>query len=280
MQHTADETSAFLYKHPHPAVTVDLAIFSVIEATLKILLIERGRAPFQGQLALPGGFVRIHEDLEDAARRELQEETNLSQTYLEQVGAFGKTERDPRERVISVAFFSVISADKVALQAGSDARAVGWYAAYDLPTLAFDHSDIIDRARAKLIEKMGTSTLALEFLPAQFTLGELQQVFEVVRGEPVDKRNFRKWAETFSFIKPTGKMRRGGQHRPAALYKATARGPFPTSASRAAQPSDGDVQRQAGMSSAYTRGYEDALAAMHKALIDSEQHLLRNLVAR
>src|SRR6202041_241532 len=118
-----------------------------------------------------------------------------------------------------IAFFAIISADAVALQAGSDARRVGWQPIGNLPPLAFDHRDIIGNARAKLSDKINRTTIALEFLPTEFTLTELQRAFEAVRGEPVDKRNFRKWAESLSFIKSTGRTRPGGQHRPASLYR-------------------------------------------------------------
>jgi 8-oxo-dGTP diphosphatase len=212
----------YCYKHPHPAVAVDLVIFTLRDDSLHLLLIERGAAPFRGQWALPGGFVRINENLPDAAQRELREETGLSQGYLEQVGAFGKPDRDPRERVISIAFFAIISADKVALHAGSDAHRVEWRPCSDLPPVAFDHREIIEAARLMLADKINRTTIALQCLPPEFTLTELQRVFEAVRGELIDKRNFRKWAESLSFIKETGKMRRGAQHRPAALYKANA----------------------------------------------------------
>ena len=273
-----NDAKLFSYKHPHPAVTVDLVIFTLLEDVLHVLLIERGLQPFQGALALPGGFVRIKEPLEAAAKRELTEETGLSQAYLEQVGAYGKPDRDPRERVISIAYFAIISANGLALQAGSDARRVTWCAARNLPHLAFDHREIIEAARVKLSDKMNRSTIALEFLPQEFTLTELQRVFEAVRGEPSDKRNFRKWAETLAFIKPTGRMRRGGQHRPAALYKASGKGtlPVPGSVSATALSSVAS-ERRAEAAAAYQKGYEDAVAAMHRAMADSGKALLKAL---
>ena len=270
--------SSHHYKHPHPAVAVDLVIFTLRDSVLQVLIIERGLEPFRGQWALPGGFVRIKEPLADAALRELREETGLSQSYLEQVGAFGDPDRDPRERVISVAYFAIISADKVALQAGSDARRVKWCAWNELPALAFDHRHILDEARAKLLEKMNRTTIALEFLPPEFTLTELQRVFEAVQGAAVDKRNFRKWAESLSFIKPTGKMRRGGQHRPAALYKANSKAVLPTPAGLLTSPSE--VQRKGETNAAYRKGYEDAVAALHRGFAESEKAALRAVSSR
>jgi 8-oxo-dGTP diphosphatase len=265
------------YKYPHPAVAVDLVIFTLVADRLHVLLVERGVEPFRGALALPGGFVRITEDLEEAARRELREETGLSQAYLEQVAAFGAPDRDPRERVISVSFYAIISADKVALQAGSDATAVRWHPCHELPQLAFDHADIIAAAKARLIDKINRTALALQFLPPAFTLTELQRVFEAVRGEHLDKRNFRKWIETLSWIKPTGTLRRGGQHRPAALYRASTKrvSVMPRTMLGSPEPplSDAAVLR----TDAYRKGFEDALSAIHKALSDSEKTLLRSI---
>jgi 8-oxo-dGTP diphosphatase len=269
------------YKYPHPAVAVDLVIFTLRNHDLQVLLIERGVDPFKGGWALPGGFVRITEALEEAAQRELREETGLTQSYLEQIRAFGRPDRDPRERVISVAYFAIISEDKVALHAGSDARRVSWCAWRELPALAFDHREIIDAARSKLSEQMNRTTIALQFLPPEFTLTELQRVFEAVQGESADKRNFRKWAESLSFIKATGKMRRGGQHRPAALYKANTKAILPTPGAPKASPaSAAESARNSDTTAAYRKGYEDALAAMHRSFAESEKALLRVVAGR
>jgi 8-oxo-dGTP diphosphatase len=260
---------------------VDLVIFTLRDDGLHLLLIERGIEPCIGQWALPGGFVRIDEGLMDAAQRELREETGLSQSYLEQVGAFGRPDRDPRGRVISIAFFAIISADAVALQAGSDARRVTWQPIGDLPPLAFDHRDIIGSARDKLSDKINRTTIALEFLPMEFTLTELQRVFEAVRGEPVDKRNFRKWAESLSFIKSTGRTRHGGQHRPASLYRANTKGLLPLPNMLADHAStDAESQGAADTAAAYRRGFQDALAAMHRSVVETEKTLLKTINPR
>lgn len=275
------ESLPYSYKHPHPAVAVDIVIFALRDGRLQVLLIERGVAPSPGAAALPGGFVRMDEGLTEAAYRELGEETGLTQAYLEQVAAFGRPDRDPRERVISIAYFAILSADKVALQAGSDARAVAWHPCEALPPLSFDHAEIVDAARLRLIDKINRSTIALEFLPPEFTLTELQQVFEAVRGDQIDKRNFRKWAESLSFIRSTGRMRRGGQHRPAALYRAAAKAVLPApsllSATPAAAP---DVAKNLAVSTAYRKGYEDAVSALHSAMVEAERTLLKALTSR
>ncbi len=140
----------FCYEHPHPAVTVDIAVFRESSRQLEILLIERASEPFRGQWALPGGFVDLDEDLESAARRELAEETGLTGLALEQIGAFGNPGRDPRERVISVAFATLAGAGAMSAQAGSDAQSARWFVVDALPALAFDHAEIIATARRRI----------------------------------------------------------------------------------------------------------------------------------
>ena len=202
-------------------MAVDLAIFTVLDHRLSLLLVERGVAPYKGKLALPGGFVRPNEDLSEAAQRELSEETGLSATYLQQVGAFGRPNRDPRERVVSIAFFA-ITASGSALVAGTDATDARWVFWRDLPQLAFDHNAIVQEAHRKLVETLQDSAVALQFLPTAFTLTELQRIYEAILNEAVDKRNFRKWVQTQGFLKPTGRRTKGESYRPAALYRARA----------------------------------------------------------
>jgi 8-oxo-dGTP diphosphatase len=209
----------YQYEHPHPAVTVDVVIFTVRDARLKLLLVRRAAPPYRGKWALPGGFVGIDEALEDAARRELEEETGVSGVYLEQLYTFGAPKRDPRERVITIAYYALIPSDKLQLRAATDAEAVGWFALDDLPELAFDHADIVAKAHQRLVAKLDYSTIAFSFLPRQFTLTDLQQVYEIIRRDPVDKRNFRKWILSLDQIEETEEERRDGQHRPARLYR-------------------------------------------------------------
>jgi 8-oxo-dGTP diphosphatase len=271
----------YCYERPRPAATVNVAIFTIREDSLKLLMLERRVEPFRGQWALPGGDVKIDESLADAARRELQKETGSAHAYLEQVGAFGEPDRDPRERVISIAFFAVIAADRVTLPPRADARRVAWRDCADLPGIAFDHREIIAAARQKLVDKMNRSTIALEFLSAEFTLTELQRVFESVRGDAIDKRNFRKWAESLSFIKATGKLRRGSQHRPAALYRANPKASLPSHYLFQESLANGTgARRSASLTWAYRKGYEDALSAMHRSMVESEKALLKAMASR
>ena len=209
----------FSYEYPHPAVTVDIVIFTLSADQLKLLLIRRGGDPFRGHWALPGGFVNMDESLEKAARRELEEETGVSGVYLEQLYTFGKPDRDPRERVITVAYYALVPAEMLNIQAASDAEAVAWFGLGELPELAFDHKEIVSMAHERLVAKLDYSTIAFQFLNDSFTLGELQNIYQTIRREQVDKRNFRKWALALDQIEETGELRRDGAHRPAKLYR-------------------------------------------------------------
>jgi 8-oxo-dGTP diphosphatase len=208
----------YQYDYPHPAITTDIVIFTLAENELKVLLIERSNEPYKGRWALPGGFVDIDEDLESAALRELKEETGVTGIYLEQLYTFGKPNRDPRERVISVAYYALVPIDKLHIKPDSDASKAEWHACSSLPDLAFDHPQIVNLARDRLAAKMDYSTIALHFMPDKFTLGELQRVYETIKGTPLDKRNFRKRVLTFNGINDTGEKRMDGKHRPARLY--------------------------------------------------------------
>jgi 8-oxo-dGTP diphosphatase len=213
------KTETFCYPHPHPAVTTDVVLFTILGQRLKILLIKRAGEPFAGSWALPGGFLEIDEDLDACAQRELQEETGIRDVYVEQLYTFGRPDRDPRERVISVVYYALVPAERLNPQPGSDATATGWFALEALPNLAFDHREVIAMAHRRLVAKLDYSTIAFHFLPETFTLGELQQVYETLRGEAVDKRNFRKWVLALSQIEATGELRRSGVHRPARVYR-------------------------------------------------------------
>lgn len=198
-----------------------MALFTVRHARLQVLLIQRGRPPFAGAWALPGGFVDPQEGLEECALRELMEETGVSGVYIEQLYTFGRPDRDPRERVISVAYYGLTPVPAVEPKAGSEAAQVGWFEVDQLPELAFDHAEIIVKARERLRAKLDYSTIAFQFMPKKFTLSELQAVYQTILGETLDKRNFRKRVSAQGLVKPTGDQRRDGNHRPAALYRAS-----------------------------------------------------------
>jgi 8-oxo-dGTP diphosphatase len=210
---------SFTYKHPHPAVTVDCVVFGFDEADLKLLSIQREVDPFKGHWALPGGFVRMNEDLEGAARRELAEETGIDQLYLEQLYSFGDPARDPRERVISIAYYALVKLADYHLCAASDAKDVAWFPVAELPKLAFDHERIVEVALQRLKAKVRYEPIGFELLPQKFTLGELQRLYETVLEQAVDKRNFRKKILGMELLEPLDEYQQDVAHRAAQFYR-------------------------------------------------------------
>lgn len=209
----------YSYNYPRPAVTVDVVIFTIAGDSLQVLLVRRGREPFRGDWALPGGFVGLDESLKHAAWRELREETGVTAAYLEQLYTFGHPKRDPRDRVISVAYFSMIPAAKLDVRAASDADEVALVNVDEVGELAFDHARILRKARTRLAEKLAQAPIALQMMPDAFTLPELQRAFEAIGGAPIDKRNFRKRIRMLGVIEPTGEQSRAAGRRPARLYR-------------------------------------------------------------
>jgi 8-oxo-dGTP diphosphatase len=204
-------------------VTVDLVMFTIREKKLQVLLIRRGTKPFKGRWALPGGFVQENESLEAAARRELLEETGVRDVYLEQLYTFGEPKRDPRGRVITVAYFALIAADQQTLQADTDARDAQWHPMNSLPTLAFDHADILAYALERVRNKLEYSTVGFQLLGEKFTLTELQDVYQTILGRTLDKRNFRRKMALLDILEETDERKMDGVHRPARLYRFKAR---------------------------------------------------------
>lgn len=210
---------AYTYDHPHPAVTVDVVLFTIRDDDLKALLIQRAQEPFEGSWALPGGFVGIGESLRRAAWRELREETGVHAGYIEQLHTFGRPGRDPRERVITVAYLALLPSNRLEPAAASDAKAAKLFSLKNLPDLAFDHANILRRGHERLKEKLDDSVIALQLLPVAFTHSELRRVYELVLGVMLDKRNFRKKISALDVIEATGEEKRAGPHRPAKLYR-------------------------------------------------------------
>lgn len=207
------------YKYPRPAVTVDCVVFGFDDGDLKVLLIQRDLPPFEGTWALPGGFVRVDEDLDDAARRELGEETGLGDVFLEQLYTFGQVDRDPRERVISVAYYALVALGRHTLHAATDARHAAWFGASDLPGLAFDHEQIVAMAVQRLKGKVRYQPIGFELLPERFTLSQLQHLYEAVLERPLDKRNFRKKIVGMGVLVETDEIQQDVAHRAARLYR-------------------------------------------------------------
>ena len=209
----------FTYEHPRPALAVDCVVFGVDGGALKVLLIERGIPPFEGAWALPGGFVRADEGLEAAARRELAEETGLTELFLEQLYTFGAVDRDPRGRVVSVAYYALVRLADHQARAATDARRAGWFAAEAPPPLAFDHAEIVAVARARLQAKVRYAPIGFELLPRKFTLGQLQGLYEAILGRALDKRNFRKKVLGMDVLVALDEVEAGVAHRAGRLYR-------------------------------------------------------------
>lgn len=207
------------YKYPRAALTVDCVVFGFDEGELKILLIERGQAPFKGQWALPGGFVRVDETLDAAARRELAEEAGLNDVFLEQLYTFGAVDRDPRERVVSVAYYALVKMAGRGVKAASDAADARWFAVSQAPELAFDHREILAAALARLKGKVRYEPVGFELLAPKFTLSQLQHLYEAILGTELDKRNFRKKVLGFGLLAPLAETQMAGRHRPAQLFR-------------------------------------------------------------
>jgi 8-oxo-dGTP diphosphatase len=209
----------FSYEFARPALAVDCVVFGFDDGELKVLLIRRGLAPFKGRWALPGGFVRLDETLDTAARRELAEEAGLTEVYLEQLFTFGDVARDPRERVVSVAYYALVALDRHPPAAATDADAAAWFAVADLPSLAFDHPAIIAAAVARLKGKVRYQPVGFELLPAKFTLSQLQHLYEAVLERELDKRNFRKKLLAMDLLIETDEVEQDVAHRAARLYR-------------------------------------------------------------
>jgi 8-oxo-dGTP diphosphatase len=199
-------------------VTVDIVIFTVRDGVLEVLLVRRGIAPYKGQWAIPGGFVLDGESLDTAALRELREETGVADVYLEQLYSFGEPGRDPRGRVVTVAYFALIASERVSVAGGSDATDARWWEVGRQPDLAFDHDKILAYAVQRLRGKIGYTAVGLELLPEKFTLTELQQVYEAILGEKLDKRNFRRRIESLGLLKALDEYAPLASGRPAQLY--------------------------------------------------------------
>lgn len=212
---------AHTYEYPRPNLTVDCVVFGldVKEKDLKVMLIQRDIPPFEGKWALPGGFVRMNETLEETALRELEEETGIEKVFLEQLYTFGELKRDPRERIVTVAYFALVNLNEHQIQATTDARDAAWFSVNDLPALAFDHEKILQAALARLKGKVRYEPIGFELLPKKFTLTQLQELYEMVLGRTLDKRNFRKKILGMGFLADLNEVQQDVTHRAAKLYQ-------------------------------------------------------------
>ncbi|QQG45192.1 MAG: NUDIX hydrolase [Candidatus Sungiibacteriota bacterium] len=209
----------FLKKFEKPMMTVDVVFFTIDQNKLKVLLVKRKYDPYGGFWALPGGFIRKNEEMYEAAARELKEETGVRGVYLEQLYTLGALGRDPRGRVVTVAYFALAPRPTKKLKPSYDAAEAGWFLVDKLPRLAFDHKKIIVYALRRVRNKIQYTNAAWSLLPATFSLGEGQKVYESILGHRLDKRNFRKKFLSLGLLQKISKVRRGLRQRPAQLYK-------------------------------------------------------------
>lgn len=210
---------SYTYEYPRAALTVDCVVFGLDRQELKVMLIRRDLPPFEGRWALPGGFVRLDETLEDAALRELREETGLENVYLEQLYTIGDVDRDPRERVVTVAYYALVKPSDHRVRAATDARAAAWFAIDDLPHLAFDHHKILAMAHQRLRGKVRYQPIGFELLPTKFALRQLQHLYEVILDRCLDKRNFRKKILSMDVLVELDEVETDVAHRAARLYR-------------------------------------------------------------
>ena len=208
----------FSYKYARSALTVDCVVFGVDDDDLKVLLIKRNLEPFRGRWALPGGFVHIDEPLENAARRELEEETGLKNVFLEQLYTFGRVERDPRERIVTVAYFALVNMRDHAARAATDASDVAWFSATEVTELAFDHDEIFEIALARIKGKVRYQPIGFELLPKKFTLSQLQHIYDTILETKLDKRNFRRKVLKTGLLVALDEIEKDVAHRAARLF--------------------------------------------------------------
>ncbi len=208
-----------------PIVAVDVAIFTVLEEELKVLLVQVKKPPYAGLWALPGGIIRSEESLDDAAHRELGEKAGVKNVYLEQLYTFGDVGRDRTRRAISTVYFALVNAAGLNLTTTPKYAGINWFPVNRLPQMAYDHPRVIHYAVQRLRWKLEYTNVAWSLLPRAFTLSDLQIVYEAILGRSLDKRNFRKKVLALKLVASTGRRRHVGAHRPATLYRFTKRAP-------------------------------------------------------
>ena len=210
------EELKYHYKYPHPSVTTDCVIFGFDGVKLKVLLIERGIEPFKGRWAFPGGFIKMDESAEEGALRELQEETGLTGAYIKQFHAFTDPNRDPRERVITIAYYALVRIQDV--KGGDDATKAQWFDLEDVPALAFDHDRILRKAMQELRKQIHFEPIGFELLPEKFTMSALQHLYEAILDVKFDRRNFSKKMLHFGLLDQLEEKAKVSQAKESVLY--------------------------------------------------------------
>lgn len=211
------EEKNYCYKYPHPSVTTDCVIFGFDGSKLKVLLIERGIEPYKGRWAFPGGFLKIEESAEEGALRELQEETGLTGAYIEQFHTFTDPKRDPRERVITIAYFALVRIQDV--KGGDDAAKAQWFALDEIPQLAFDHDMILRMAQSRLRERIHFQPIGFELMPEKFTMKDLQELYEAILEVKFERSNFAKKMLHYELVEQLEETVWPTPKREARLYR-------------------------------------------------------------
>ncbi len=213
----AEEELKYCYKYPHPSVTTDCVIFGFDGASLKVLLVQRGVEPYKGRWAFPGGFLKMDESAEEGALRELQEETGLKDAYIRQFHTFSAPNRDPRERVITIAYYALVRMQGV--KGGDDAADARWFALDEVPQLAFDHDQILRKAEQALRQQIHFEPIGFELLPAEFTIKELQNLYEAILGMRFDRRNFYNKMKRLGLLEQTDETVNPTHRKEAYLFR-------------------------------------------------------------
>lgn len=211
------EEKNYCYKYPHPSVTTDCVIFGFDGSKLKVLLIERGIEPYKGRWAFPGGFLKMEESAEEGALRELQEETGLTGAYIEQFHTFTDPKRDPRERVITIAYFALVRIRDV--KGGDDAAKAQWFALDEIPQLAFDHDMILRMAQSRLRERIHFQPIGFELMPEKFTMKNLQELYEAILEVKFERSNFAKKMLHYELVEQLEETVWPTPKREARLYR-------------------------------------------------------------
>jgi 8-oxo-dGTP diphosphatase len=206
-------------------VAVDVVVLTIENRQILALLVKVKTGPASGMWAFPGGLVALQESLEEAARRELEEKTGVTEIFLEQLFTFGGIERNPIHRVVSAAYFALVPHEGARLRTGAKYAGIGWFPVKNLPRLAYDHNLVAETALQRLRSKLSYTNIAWSLLRDSFTIAELQEVYEVILDRPLDRRNFRKKVLALGLIEPIASKRRG-PHRPAQLYLFRSREPI------------------------------------------------------
>lgn len=215
----SENQKKYSYEYPRPSVATDCVIFGFDGIDLQVLLIERGIEPFLGKWALPGGFLQMNETTEECARRELEEETGIKNVFMEQLYTFSDVGRDPRGRVLSVSYFALVKSADYTVVGGDDAAKAQWFPMHTIPSLAFDHDRVLRVAHSRLKGKIRYQPIGFELLDEQFTIPQLQQLYEAILGIQIDRRNFSRKIRNLDILVPLDIKAKGGAHKAPMLYK-------------------------------------------------------------